>query len=86
MRNYELTIVLDKKASAAKKKAVIETIEKIIKVFAGEVGTMLDWGEKENGIYLHFPVKLNPTAAKQIADKMKTEDDIIRYLLVKAEK
>ena len=85
MRKYELTIVLDKKSSAAKKKAVVETIGKIIKVFNGEIETTLDWGEKEYGIYVHFVVKLDPSAAKQIAVKMKSEDDIIRYLLVKVE-
>lgn len=44
MNKYELTVVLDPKATVAKKKKVIETIEKIISLLKGKLGKVEDWG------------------------------------------
>ncbi len=92
MQKYELTIVFDAKTSASKKKTVRETLEKTVSLLKGKVGTVLDWGEKElaskikgkgEGHLLHFPLELSPDSAKALTEKIKTEDAIIRYLLVK---
>lgn len=92
MRNYELTIILDGKATAAKKKSVREAIEKTIGLLKGKVGTVIDWGEKElasrigkskTGIFVLFPLEMTPDSAKKLAEKIKTEDAIIRYLLIR---
>ncbi len=92
MRNYELTILLDGKATAAKKKRVVDKIKKIITTLKGKVGKLEDWGEKElaykikkstTGIFLHFPLKLNSAAAKAINGKLRLEEEILRYLLVR---
>ncbi len=93
MQHYELTIVLDGRATAVKKKAVTERIETMVKTFNGKMGEVKDWGEKElsykinkstAGIYLHFPMELNPLDAKTIPSKLKRDEDIIRYLIVKS--
>lgn len=92
MRKYELTIVLDGKATAAKKKSVREAMEKTVGLLKGKVGTVIDWGEKElagrigkseTGIFVLFPLEMTPDSAKKLAEKIKTEDDIIRYLLIR---
>lgn len=92
MNKYELTIVLAGGASAAKKKAAQERIEKLVKLFSGSVVSFSDWGEislsykikkQTNGVYLHFVIELDPSGVKSISDKLKTEEDIIRSLLVK---
>jgi small subunit ribosomal protein S6 len=94
MKNYELTLVLPGKATAAKKKAVVERVEKLVKVSDGKVTSSEDWGEKDlaykikkhdSGIYLYFDLELSPLAVKNISDKVKLDDDIIRYLLVSSE-
>ena len=92
MQKYELTIVLDGKATAAKQKAVRETIEKIIKILKGKIGTVEDWGEKPlaykiskstAGIFIHFPLELEAEFVKDLSTKLTMEGEIIRYLLIR---
>ena len=56
------------------------------------MGTVLDWGEKELahkmsgkgvGYFFHLPLELTSDSAKKLTEKIKTEDAIIRYLLIK---
>ncbi len=93
MNKYELTVVIDGGTTAAKKKSIIEKIEKLVKTFGGKMGKAEDWGKRdlfykikksETGVFLFFPLELAGESAKALPQKMKTEDEIIRYLLVKA--
>lgn len=92
MNNYELTVVLPEKATAAKKKSVKEAIEKMVKTAKGEIKNADDWGKKDlaytindndAGVFLFFELELEPKAVKSLNQKVKLEDDIIRHLLVK---
>jgi ribosomal protein S6 len=83
MEKYELTIVLDSKATAAKKKKVTETVEKIASLLKGKLGKVEDWGVKEEGYYLFFPLEIEKSSVKMIATKVSQEDDIKKYLLIR---
>lgn len=92
MQKYELTIVFDAKTSAAKRKTVRESVEKIITLLRGKTQTVADWGEKDlafkikkatKGFFVHFSLELTSDSAKKLLEKMKSEDAIIRYLLVR---
>ena len=92
MRKYELTLVLDGKATAAKKKAVQEFIEKVVKTVKGKIGKVEEWGKRDlayeigkstTGEFLVFPLELDVQSLKGIFLKLKSEEDIIRYLLVR---
>lgn len=92
MRIYELTCVLPGGVSAAKKKSLKETIEKIVKAVKGEIKENKDWGEielaypikkEDTGVFLHFVLELDSAAAEKILKKLRIEGDIIRYLLVR---
>lgn len=94
MGKYELTVVLPGQASVSKEKKAKETIEKLIKVFNGKIDKFEKWGEmelaykirkEENGIFLFFNLELPSEAATEINKKLKMEDDIMRYLLIKKE-
>lgn len=87
-----MTIVLDGKATPAKKKKFTEMVEKIVAVSKGKLGKVEDWGEKElaykiggstSGIFLHFPLELEAKAVKNISTKLYQEREIIRQLIVK---
>ncbi|HTK03320.1 MAG TPA: 30S ribosomal protein S6 [Alphaproteobacteria bacterium] len=87
MNNYELTIVLDAKAGAPKKKKVVESIEKLAKIVKEK-----DWGVKElaykigkseSGLYLFFEVEVDPKSVKALNEKLRTDADILRFLLIK---
>lgn len=92
MNNYELTVVLPGKASSAKKKAGKESIEKLIKILKGKITKFDDWGEKRlayeikkntSGTFLHFQIELETGSAPEIDKKLRLDEEVIRYLLVK---
>jgi small subunit ribosomal protein S6 len=92
MHKYELTFLIDGKATPAKKKAVSALISKTVGLLKGKVGTVEDWGTKDlaykigkstSGNYFYFPLELPAEAVKALTEKVKAEDDIIRYLLIR---
>ena len=94
MNNYELTLVVDGKGGVAKKKKVTETLEKTLKIFKGAIKDSKEWGVKEmaykigkseTGLYLFFELELDPKGVKQLNEKLRTDPDIMRYLIVKSE-
>ena len=83
MRKYELTLVMDTKATPAKKKAVGETIDKVVKVFKGKVEKTEDWGQKGSGQVLHFLLELDSASAKGMEAKLKSEEAVKKYLIIR---
>jgi len=95
VNKYELTLVLDGKAGTAKKKKVTETLEKVLKVFKGAIKESKEWGVKElaykidkseTGLFLFFELELDSAGVKALNDKLRTDADIIRFLLINKEK
>jgi small subunit ribosomal protein S6 len=95
MNKYELTLVLDGKSGAAKKKKVTETLEKILAIFKGTIKESKEWGVKElaykigkseTGLYLFFELELDPKAVKALNDKLRVDPDLIRFLLIRKDK
>lgn len=91
MNKYEMTVVLDGKSGAAKKKKVIETLEKTLNIFEGAIKESKEWGVKElaykigkseTGLYLFFELEMDPKGVKALNDKLRTDPDIIRFLLI----
>ena len=94
MQIYELTIIIDGKATPAKQKSIVETIEKLVKTNKGNVLKKDNWGKKElkyeikkseSGVYLYFELELDSQGAKNISSNLNTDEDIFRCLLVKKE-
>lgn len=99
MNKYELTLVLDGKGGAGKNlpaggqgKKVVEKLEKILKVLGGAIKDSKEWGVKElaykmgksdTGLFLFFELELDPKGVKALNDKLRTDADIIRYLVVR---
>ena len=92
MSRYELTLVLSDKATTAKKKSVVNKIEKLAKILKGKIAKSDDWGKinlsfpiqkNQSGVFLYFELELDEKQAKNLNDKLRMEDDIIRLLLVK---
>lgn len=93
MLNYELTVVLPGKATAAKRKKAKETIGKLVKTLKGKVGKADDWGKKDlsyeikknnSGFFLHFVLELDGQEVKNLEQKLNLEEGIIRHLIVRA--
>ena len=92
MNNYELTIVLPGEVTPAKKKAVLGETEKIIKTNKGKIVKTDEWGkldlayeinDETTGVFLHMNLELGGDTVKNLKDKLRLDDDIIRYLLVR---
>lgn len=95
MNKYELTLVLDGKSGAAKKKKVNEIIEKILSVFKGSIKESKEWGVKDlaykigkskTGLYLFLELELDAKGVKALNDKLRVDSDILRYLLIREDK
>lgn len=89
---YELTVVLPGKTTPAKKKSIGKSLDDLIKINKGKVLNTSDWGEKElayeiaknqTGVFLHYELELNTDVAKNLSDKLRMENEIIRSLLVR---
>lgn len=92
MNKYELTLILEGKTTAAKKKSVLESLEKTIKMLEGSVQKAEDWGVKEmfheikkekEGLYLHMPFEMNAKSVKSLEIKLKAMENVLRYLIIK---
>ena len=95
MQNYELTLVLPEKVTAARKKSVTDLVEKIVKTFKGKVLKTDDWGridlaykvkKNSSGSFMHFDLELEPKSVHNLDAKIRLEESVIRYLLVRKEK
>ena len=93
MNTYELTLIVPEKASSAKKKSIVESVEKMVKTFKGDVKKKEGWGEIELsypikksrvGSFFHFDLDLPQGTVKTVNDKLRVESDIIRYLLIRS--
>ena len=94
MNSYELTMVVDGKGGVAKKKKVTETLEKTLKIFKGAIKDSKDWGvrelaykigKSETGLYLYFELELDGAGVKALNEKLRTDPEILRYLVIKKE-
>jgi len=92
MDKYELTLVLPGK-SKAKEKSTKEKVEKLVKSVDGKVAKSDSWGEIElaykiknesSGFFVYFDLELSKDAVKALNDKLRMQNEFIRYLLVKA--
>ncbi len=94
MNKYEITLILEGKTTSAKKKTVLDQLEKSIKLLEGSVSKATDWGVKEmfheikkqkEGLYLHVPAELPAKAIKSLEIKLKAMEPVLRYLVVNTE-
>ena len=94
MGKYELTVLIDPKATPAKKKSVTGKIEKLLEMYKGKILKTEDWGEKklayqiekkDSGVYLHYQLELSPEGAKNVPSKLNLDEDIVRHLIVRLE-
>jgi len=92
MKKYELTVVISGKSTPAKQKSTIEKVKKLVDVLKGKIEKVDEWGkidlmykikDNDSGIFFLFNVELNPIDVKKLSDKLKVEEEILRFLLVK---
>jgi len=94
MNDYELTLVLDGDLSSEDQKKLTEKIKKLIEEQKGKVEKQDDWGKKElaypikkkkMGFYFWWEIKLSPEGLDKIDKKLKIEEGVLRYLVLRKE-
>ena len=94
MRTYELTLVIDPDLSSEDIKKLIAKIKKIVEELKGQVRETTDWGRKElaypikkksMGCYFLWQISLPEESPNDLDKKLKVEENIIRYLLIRKE-
>lgn len=94
MREYELVLVFDPDLTKVNQKKLMAKVKKIIEELKGKIEKTDEWGKKELaypikkkklGYYFLLALKLPANSPVEIDKKLKLEEKIIRYLLVKKE-
>jgi len=92
MRQYELTLVLDPELTSENQKKTLSQIKKLVTDFKGKIGKVEDWGKKTlaypirkktSAIFHLFKLDLPEESIKGLDQKLRLEDNLIRFLLVK---
>lgn len=90
-----MTLVIDPDFTSENQKKLFAKIKKIITDLKGDVAKTTEWGKKEfsypikkknQGEYFLWELRLPEESTLDLEKKMKLEEEIIRYLLIKVEK
>jgi small subunit ribosomal protein S6 len=94
MRDYELAMLVDPGLSEENRQKLLAKIKKIVEDSKGKVGKTEEWGrkkltypvkKKDSGYYFLWKLSLPEDIALEADKKIKLEEKILRYLLVRAE-
>jgi len=95
MRDYKLTLVISPDLGSEETKTLLTKIKKIVEEPKGKVTKTNEWGrkdlaypiaKKQVGYFVLLEINLPEDQPKEIERKLKLEEGILRFLLVKAEK
>ncbi len=90
-----MTVIVSPDLTSEKQEALKEKIKKIIEDLKGKVGKINDWGKKKfcypirkktGGCYWFWEIGIPEKEVEKLTQKIKLEEDIFRYLLVKMER
>ena len=93
MKNYELTVLIHPDFESDLEKA-LDKVRGLVAANGGEIVKEDNWGKKklayaikgqDFAIYVAIDVKLPAAAPLKISNTLNITDEVLRYLLVKAE-
>lgn len=94
MNKYELAIVVSSKVEDEERDATLEKAKALIERFGGAITNVDDWGKKrlayeiqkmKEGFFYFIQFDADTTAPSEIEKRMRIMDNVLRYLVVKAE-
>ena len=94
MRDYELTYIVKPDVDAANLHAIIERVNGFITAEGGSVTKLDQWGIRRlsyainkyrEGQYVFIKTQLDAASVAKIEARLRLQEDILRYLLVRAE-
>lgn len=93
MKNYELTVLIHPDLESDLEKA-LDKVRNLISANGGEISKEDNWGKKklaykikgeDFAVYVAMEVALPAQAPQKISNTLNITDEVLRYLLVKAE-
>ncbi len=94
MRAYELTYIIHPDVSDEERPGVTKQVEDWVNAGGGKVQKVVDWGRRRlaykiknqrEGHYIHLLVELEQPAIPDLERNLKFSENILRYLLVRAD-
>ena len=92
MNSYYLTLVLKPEMDEKERKTLLDSLVKQIVGKEGKVKKMDLWGVRDltykikkdtKGFFAHFELEADPALVKGLDKQLKTQEDILRFLLVR---
>ena len=94
MRNYELAFIIGPNVDDEGVTGVVENVSQFVKAVDGSVASVDVWGRRtlaypinnhREGTYVLLEAEMPPASLGELERNLKLSEEIIRYLLVKAE-
>ena len=94
MNKYELAIALSVKIEDDERAALLDKAKGYIERFGGQITNVDDWGKKKlayeiqkmnEGFYYFIQFDAEATAPAEIESRVRIMDNVIRYLIVRAD-
>lgn len=94
MRKYELVLVFSPETSSENQKKLVSQLKTLIEKAKGKIGKSDEWGKRElaypikkfsEGVYFLLNLELPADVPVELEKKIKLEEEVIRYLLVRKE-
>jgi small subunit ribosomal protein S6 len=91
MEDYELVLVFPPKQEKAEED-ILGSIEKTVTTGKGKITKKDAWGKKSlaypilkhtEGVYHYMEISMSPSEAPRLERRIKTEEIVLRYLLVR---
>ncbi len=94
MRDYELAFIIRPTIEAEGVTGVVDQVTGFVKAGNGEVTSVDVWGRRNlaypinnyrEGTYILLQAKMLPSALTELERNLKLSEDIIRYMLIRAD-
>ena len=94
MYDYEVALIIRPEVEDEGQEAIIERLSQILTADGGQVANVETWGRRRlaypinkqrDGYYALYEVELPPTAPPEIERNLQIAENILRYLIVRAD-
>jgi len=94
MNKYELAVVVSAKVEDEERAAVVDKCKAYVERFGGVITNVDDWGKKrlayevqhmKEGFYYFIQFDAEATAPADIENRIRIMDNVIRFLIVRAD-
>jgi len=91
MKNYELVLIVNSGIGEDEMKKTLTAVKDLVTSFSGKLKKETSWGEKKftysikkmsQGNYFLFELEFPPDQCRGFDEKLKLEENIIRYLII----